>query len=146
MQLWGDPNVTIWIGGPFTPAAVRERLSKEMEQMKEHGMQYWPVFLLGQNQHIGCAGLRPYGKEQNIYELGVHLRQSFWGKGFASEAAHAIIHYAFNTLGAEALFAGHNPNNTASRQLLSKLGFIHTHEEFYAPTGLMHPSYLLTKQ
>ena len=27
--------------------------------------------------------------------------------------------------------------------MLSKLGFSFTHEEFYQPTGLMHPSYIL---
>jgi hypothetical protein len=27
-----------------------------------------------------------------------------------------------------------------------RLGFVHTHDEFYEPTGLMHPSYLLTRQ
>jgi len=43
------------------------------------------------------------------------------------------------------LFAGHHPENHASRRILSKLGFRLTHEEFYPPTGLLHPSYLLPR-
>jgi [ribosomal protein S5]-alanine N-acetyltransferase len=31
------------------------------------------------------------------------------------------------------------------RQLLAKLGFHYTHDEFYPPTGLQHPSYLLMR-
>ena len=48
--------------------------------------------------------------------------------------------------GVNALFAGHNPKNTASAQLLKRLGFTYKQDEFYPPTGLYHPSYLMTKQ
>lgn len=145
MELWGDPEATRKIGGPFTPEMVRLRLEKEISQMQEQRLQYWPIFLLDTNQHVGCAGLRPYRAEQRIYELGVHLRRAFWRQGLASEAARAVIAYAFDVLQAEALFAGHHPENEPSRQLLTRLGFVHTHDELYPPTGLMHPSYLLRR-
>jgi RimJ/RimL family protein N-acetyltransferase len=53
------------------------------------------------------------------------------------------MHYAFRSLKVKALFAGHNPKNLSSRNLLINLGFNYTHDEFYEPTGLEHPSYLL---
>ena len=56
------------------------------------------------------------------------------------------MEYAFSTLGVKGLFAGHNPANEASRRVLEKLGFRYTHDEFYAPTGLNHPSYILTAE
>jgi len=59
------------------------------------------------------------------------------------EAARGVIRHAFGALGCRALFAGHHPQNTESMRLLEKLGFRHTHDELYPPTGLMHPSYLL---
>jgi len=145
MGLWGDPEVTALFGGPFTVEMVSARLEKEMAQMREFGLQYWPTFLLDGGEHVGCAGLRPYRVEEHIYEFGVHLRPSFWKRGLAAEAGRAVIEYGFSTLGAEALFAGHHPENEVSRQLLLKLGFLHTHEELYLPTGLMHPSYMLRK-
>jgi len=145
LALWGDPAVTALIGGPFTPEMVHERLHREIALRREHGVQYWPVFLADGAPFIGCAGLRPYRLEDRIYELGVHLRTAFQGKGLAREAANAVIGYAFATLRAESLFAGHHPRNEASRRLLLKLGFVATHEELYAPTGLMHPSYLLRR-
>jgi len=43
------------------------------------------------------------------------------------------------------LFAGHHPENESSRQLLTRLGFTYTHDEWYEPTGQMHPSYMLRK-
>ena len=54
-----------------------------------------------------------------------------------------MLRHAFTVLGADAVFAGHNPRNAASRRTLLKLGFRYTHDEFYPPTGLMHPSYVL---
>jgi len=146
MELWGDPEVTALIGGPFTPDMVQARLAREIAQMQEFGLQYWPVFLLDGNEHIGCAGLQPYRIEDRVYELGVHLRPAFWSRGLAKEAARTILDYGFDTLGAEALLAGHHPSNEASRQLLLKLGFVRTHEELYPPTGLMHPSYTVRKK
>lgn len=53
------------------------------------------------------------------------------------------MRFAFEELGAEALFAGHSPDNNASRHLFLKLGFTYTHDERYPPSGRMHPSYLL---
>jgi len=145
MELWGDPEVNALIGGLSTSEMVRARLATEIEQRKEFGMQYWPLFLLEDDQHVGCAGLRPYRIEEQVYEFGVHLRPMFWRRGLAKEAGCAVIDYAFRKLNAKALFAGHHPSNEASRQLLLRLGFIYTHEERYPPTGLMNPSYLLRR-
>jgi ribosomal-protein-alanine N-acetyltransferase len=143
--LWGDAQVTSLIGGPFTTEQVEQRLNSEIASMNAHHVQYWPIFLVESDQHAGCAGLRPYRLDQRLYELGFHLRPEHWGRGLAQEAGRAVIAYAFEKLGAEALFAGHHPANSASRRVLTKLGFQFTHEEFYPPTGLQHPSYLLRR-
>jgi ribosomal-protein-alanine N-acetyltransferase len=139
--LWGDPEVTRWIGGPLSPEAAAARLAAEIATHAEAGIQYWPIFQLGDGAHVGCCGLRPY--RDGTPELGVHIRPAFWRRGFALEAARAVIAHAFAALGASALFAGHNPHNAASRALLEKLGFRYTHDELYPPTGLLHPSYVL---
>jgi RimJ/RimL family protein N-acetyltransferase len=146
MGLWGDPEVSRLIGGPFSREQVQERLSREIATLQSHGIQYWPIFLLATGEYAGCCGLRPYKSEEGICEIGVHLRKAFWGQGYAPEAARAVMEYAFYTLGVKALFAGHNPGNGASRRVLEKLGFRYTHDEYYPPTGLDHPSYLLTAE
>jgi len=145
--LWGDPAVArfIYATGPPSSEAIQECLARELALQTEHGFQYWPIFLLGDASHVGCCGLRPYRPSEGIHELGVHIRPTFWRKGFAFEAATAVINYAFEVLRARGLFAGHNPTNDASRQLIAKLGFRYTHDELYPPTGLQHPSYLLMR-
>ena len=141
--LWGDPQVTKYISasGRFSEEDIKNRLKTEIENGQKYHVQYWPIFELRTGEFIGCCGLRPH--EGDCYELGFHLRPSFWGKGCAQEAARAVIDYAFHYLYAGGLFAGHNPNNTASKKLLLKLGFTYIGDEFYEPTGLFHPSYEL---
>jgi ribosomal-protein-alanine N-acetyltransferase len=144
--LWGDPLVTLRLGtgAAWTREQVRARLEAEVDRGRDHGVQYWPIFLKTDGRHVGCCGLRPRDPEGGIWEFGVHLRSRFWGQGLATEAARAVLTYAFEERGASALFAGHHPENAASRNLLAELGFRYTHHELYPPTGVEHPSYLLT--
>jgi RimJ/RimL family protein N-acetyltransferase len=139
LALWGDPRVTARIGGPFDEERVRGMLRGQVGA----GLQYWPIFLREGGDFAGCCGLRPYRPRPATLELGFHLRPERWGQGLASEAAGAAIGFAFATLGAAALFAGHHPDNAASARTLRRLGFRYTHDELYPPTGRLHPSYLL---
>ena len=146
--LWGDFKVTkLFDGrGPLSREQVNSRLLQEIATQSEHGVQYWPIFLLESGEHIGCAGLRPYNVSKKNVEIGFHIRSSHWRKGYASEAARAVMDHAFRSLNVTGLFAGHNPKNHGSRKLLVKLGFNYTHDEFYEPTGLEHPSYFIKSE
>ena len=146
LGLWGDIRVIRLIDarGELSRAQVQERLGAEIASQREHGLQYWPIFLLNSDEHVGCCGLRPYDRPRRIHEIGFHIRAKHWRCGYAYEAAMAVIEFAFDKLDVAGLFAGHNPQNRASRSLLEKLGFCYTHDEYYPATGLDHPSYLLT--
>ncbi len=146
LKVWGDARVTSFVlAQPFNQAQVQERLRQEIERQTRHGMQYNPMFLRATGELVGCCGLRPRPSPAGILELGFLLRPEYWGQGLATEAAQAAAAHAFDVLGAAALFAGHHPANTGSRHVLLKLGFRQTHVEPYPPTGLEHPSYLLSK-
>ena len=143
--LWGDPQVMRLTGGPCTPEQVRTRLQREIDNCEHHGIQYWPVFLAETGEHIGCCGLQPREPAQGVYEVGFQLRAASWGRGFGHEAAETVVMHAFTGLGIRALFAGHHPDNRASRAVLTRLGFHYTHHEFYPPTGQLEPCYLLRR-
>ena len=145
LALWGNSETTRLIGGPFSPAEIEQKLSREIASLRDHKVQYWPMFLVRTGEHVGCGGLRPYKLEDRIYELGFHLLPAYWGQGLAVEAGRGVIAYAFDSLGAKALFAGHHPANEASRKVILKLGFTFARNELYKPTGLIHPSYLLAR-
>lgn len=56
-------------------------------------------------------------------ELGYWLGAPFWSKGYATEAARAVIDYAFTDGGHAFLNAGARVTNPASRRVLEKCGF-----------------------
>jgi RimJ/RimL family protein N-acetyltransferase len=142
-KLWGDTEVTRYIGGPFDLKRIENRLKLEVENQQKYGIQYWPIFSKNTNDFIGCCGLRPYKNGIETREIGFHLCKKYWGNGYASEAAKRVLKYAFEVLGTNRVFAGHNPNNANSKRTLEKLGFRYIGDEYYPPTGLNHPSYEL---
>ncbi|WP_020531157.1 GNAT family N-acetyltransferase [Flexithrix dorotheae] len=142
-KLWGNLSVTKLIDsrGQLSKAQILEKLKYEINNQEKFGLQYFPIFLLENDQFIGCCGLKPYDIKNGIYEVGFHILPNHWRRGFGKEAAERIIKFAFNQLNIKELFAGHHPNNKGSEKLLEKLGFKYIGDQFYEPTGLNHPSY-----
>ena len=70
---------------------------------------------------IGVCGVSQ-PKEQ-APEIGYWLGAKFWGKGYATEAARAVIDHAFTDLEFEALQSAARVTNPASRRVLEKCGF-----------------------
>jgi [ribosomal protein S5]-alanine N-acetyltransferase len=144
-ELWGDMEVTRFFGGPFSDEEIGERLEREISRMAAYRFQYWPIFLLSNDDHVGCCGLRPYRPEEEIHELGFHLRPKYWGQGLAVEAARAVIVYGFETIGAKSLSAGHHPENVVSKKTIERLGFRYSHDEFFPKLSMDIPYYLLVR-
>lgn len=143
--LWRDADVMRHMGGPYDEAGVESRLALEVSRQKQFGFQYWPIFLLETGEHAGCAGLRPFHEQQNVLELGVHIVRKLWSQRLGEEAARAVMAYAFNTVQAHAIVAGHGPQNVNSKALLLRLGFNFTHEEPWGEHHIMHPFYRLER-
>ena len=81
---------------------------------------------LGAPQLIGGAGFgrTPAGE----IELGYWIARPYWGLGYATEAARAVIDMARSGLRLKKLSAGHFTDNPASGRVLEKLGFESTGE------------------
>jgi len=69
---------------------------------------------------IGACGVEP---REGGPEIGYWLGVSYWGQGYATEAARALIDHAFGELQHETLQAGARVSNPASRRVLEKCGF-----------------------
>ncbi len=142
--LWGDPRVTALIDKRerLPEAEVAQRLRTEIDNAARYGVQYWRLERRDTGAFVGCAGLRPYPEQpDSAWECGFHLVHAAWGQGFASEAGRAVRDFALDVLGVKELYAGHHPENHASRAVLEKLGFVKIDECVYPPTGLVHPWY-----
>ncbi len=144
IRLWGDARVMSFLGGPLSRPAIEERLAREIDNQRNSGLQYWKVISIKSGEMVGCCGLRPPDSPNSPADevvAGFHLVPKSWGQGYATEAATAVMRYAFDQLRLPRLYAGHHPSNRASEHVLTKLGFSRIGNRFYPPTGLNHPWY-----
>lgn len=145
MAIWGDPKVMALLDrrGGLQKDQVEARLRLEITRQETLGVQYWKTVERDTGELVGCCGLRPYSFGESGLELGYYLVPGKWGQGYATEAAMGVIHYAFTTLHAPQLFAGHHPQNLASQHILTKLGFQYVGDFLYEPNNLYQPNYEL---
>lgn len=73
---------------------------------------------------IGGVGLT--ARDDGFYELGFWLGRHYWGQGYATEAAAALLDYARTGLALDKLKASYMTGNDASANVLDKLGFART--------------------
>ena len=85
------------------------------------GFGDWAIVSREHGEILGEAGLTTL-QESGEVELGYMLRRPFWGHGFATEAARAVMTHAFTMLGLGHLSAMARPDNRASIHVLEKLG------------------------
>ena len=72
-------------------------------------------------QVIGGIGLNAV--DRGVAELGYWLTPTAWGRGYATEAARAVIDMARHALPLRRVEASHHLDNPTSRRVLEKLGF-----------------------
>lgn len=78
---------------------------------------------------VGLASLT--WREDDAPDLGYCLGVNHWGKGFATEAARAVIDFAFEEFSIDLIRSGARVLNPASRHVLEKCGFQWTGVELH---------------
>ena len=98
----------------------------------EHGFGQWVVELSGAANFIGVVGLGVVSYEAPFtpaVEVAWRLARSYWGHGYATEAATAALDYGFNELGLSEIVALTVPANQRSRRVMERLGMTHVPED-----------------
>lgn len=86
---------------------------------REGGAAY-ALTLSDNGSFIGCAALTA---RHGGLEMGYWIGEPHWGKGYATEAAHALVDLAFRATAIERLYASCRVLNIGSRRVLHKCGF-----------------------
>ncbi|WP_439497570.1 GNAT family N-acetyltransferase [Bosea sp. (in: a-proteobacteria)] len=119
-----DPDVTRFVNGPWSdPAAHRAFVEKRTSGPWPQGMGYWTILLREDAAtFVGWVLLIPVDAVGPEIEIGWRLRQRFWGKGFATEAARPVLAHAFEILGLDEVIAEIAPENLGSLKVAEKIG------------------------
>lgn len=83
------------------------------------------VFAITDKQQLeevrGAIGLEIHARDENA-ELGYWVGEPWWGRGYATEAAKAVLEFGFSTLGLKKIYAHHHAKNPASGRVMQKIG------------------------
>lgn len=105
------------------PHPYNERDARNFVEMSRKGERAgcnYAVSIAGTGAFVGCAGL--YGGEHGL-ELGYWIGQPYWGQGYATETAHALVDLAFRVTAIDRLHVSCRVINPASRRVIHKCGF-----------------------
>lgn len=107
---------------PETRAAIVEMNRNSIEAWKLGQDYVFTIALLGKDKPIGRIGLQK-GDAPGSWNMGFWIHPEHWGRGYAPEAAGAVLDFAFNTLAATCIVASHALWNTRSQAVIERLGF-----------------------
>lgn len=130
-ELDSDPLVHSYLGNrPLTTMAqAAEQIGFIRRQYLDNGIGRWAVVEKSTGTFLGWSGLKlvreTINDHSDYFDLGYRLIRKFWGQGFASESAIAVLDYGFDVLALEEIFAAAHLDNIASNRILQKLGFGH---------------------
>jgi [ribosomal protein S5]-alanine N-acetyltransferase len=120
VPLIGAPEVaetTLRIPHPYEERHAREFL---LSQAKENELRLI-IRLRSDGRLCGGIGLHPDNQHQRA-EIGYWIGVPFWGNGYATEAARAVVCYGFEQLKFNRISAAHFAGNAASGRVLQKIG------------------------
>jgi [ribosomal protein S5]-alanine N-acetyltransferase len=115
-----------WDSPPWTDRARADRFIAACGQMAEEGTgARTAIERADDGAFIGWCGVTQWDSEYRSASLGFCLNERAWGHGYATEAAGALLQWAFDNLDLNRVQAEADTRNPACRRVLEKLGFLH---------------------
>jgi RimJ/RimL family protein N-acetyltransferase len=109
---------------PYPDGAAEEWIGSHAEAFEQGESVDFAIDLCADAALGGAIGLR-FEHIHARAELGYWIGVPYWGRGYATEAAGAILEYAFAERGLNRVYAFHWTTNPASGRVLEKIGMTH---------------------
>ncbi len=114
-----------WDAPPWSQPERAERFITGCRQMAEEGTgARLAVDRVSDGAFIGWCSLNRWNPEYRSASLGYCFDDAAWGHGYGTEAARALLRWAFDTLDLNRVQAETDTRNAASARVLEKLGFV----------------------
>lgn len=121
-ELNNDPEVIRYTGDPpFKSVEDATIFLNQYDHFQKYNRGRWAVVDKSTGEVLGWCGLK-YHEDSLENDLGYRFFQKHWNKGYATEASHLALQYGFRRLGLDSVIARAVKENTASIQVMKKLG------------------------
>jgi len=115
-----------WDSPPWTEPARAEKFITRCREMEQEGTgTRLAVDRVSDGAFIGWCTLGSWNPDFRSASLGYCYTEAAWGHGYATEAARALLGWAFDTLDLNRVQSEADTRNVASARVLEKLGFLH---------------------
>jgi ribosomal-protein-alanine N-acetyltransferase len=124
-----DPRVMEHFAKPLTRQESDESAARIRAHFDRHGFGLWAVEVRGGAPFVGAVGLAVPRFDAHFtpcVEIGWRLAHEHWGRGYATEAADAALHYGFTAIGLKEIVSFTTVGNERSRRVMEKLGMTHS--------------------
>lgn len=122
-DIYGDPQTMRFIPcGALSLEQTQRLVARMMERDEQHGFGIWPVVLKSERRVIGECGITYIPEHGSDVEIAWIFNKAYHGKGYATEAARAVMDYAFGRAGISPLFALIDRANAPSIAVANRLG------------------------
>lgn len=115
-------DTTLSIPHPYDLDHALAWISQQRRETVRGRATNFAIRLRPGGQLIGSAGLRDIDREHLQAELGFWIGLEWWGRGYAREAAAAVIGFGFESLGLNRIYAHHMSRNPAAGKVLAAVG------------------------
>lgn len=112
---------TLNLPHPYTEGDADDYIIQARRSMRREQSYNFAITLGSTNVLIGVVGLIP-NYDHLSAEIGYWIGYEYWGKGYTTEAANAVLRFAFDSLRLNRVFCSHFVNNPASGRVMQKLG------------------------
>ncbi len=122
--LAGDFEVACMVSSiphPYEVAMAVEWIQGHANQITCQIAMHYAIVRQADHLLIGAMGLQFDWKNQSA-ELGYWIGKPYWNQGYATEAAQAVLEFAFGELGLNRVEARHMTKNPASGRVMQKIG------------------------
>ncbi|MBI9088791.1 MAG: GNAT family N-acetyltransferase [Desulfobacterium sp.] len=118
-----DPTLTRYLpkAAPYTGPEIEAYVAARLDHWETHGFGNFMLRTRSSGGMVGYAGLEHAGGTAFV-DLRYGIARTYWGKGFALEAAEAVADYGFTVLGLTTLYGAAVPENRASLAVLRQIG------------------------
>jgi RimJ/RimL family protein N-acetyltransferase len=115
-------DTTISVPHPYERADAERFIALQREEAERGDSLTLAIRRREDGQLVGCIGLREIDRTHLQAELGYWIGVPYWGQGFATEAARAVVRYGFDALGLNRIHAHHMVRNPVSGRVLERIG------------------------
>lgn len=126
-QLAGDRKVadtTSTMPHPYPDGAAEQWIATHQETFEKGKGVTFAIALTETGELLGAISLAGISRDHARAELGYWIGVPYWGHGYCTEAAAAVVAYGFETLGLNRLMAHYFTRNPASGRVLAKIGMV----------------------